>query len=76
MLKKLGAVGAAGTALVLSASPAFAQAAADFTTMQTAVTTNVGLSTGFITGIATAMIGLAFIGGVLRTAMGFGKQKK
>lgn len=75
MLKKISGAIAATTALVVT-SPAFAQVAADFEGMETAVTSNVGLSVGFITGIAGAMIGLAFIGGILRTAMGFGKQKK
>lgn len=79
MSKLQKALATVGT-IALMPGVALAQTAPDvsnsMTAVETAVNTNTGLALGAVTGVAAALIGLAFVTGIIKTAIGWGKAKK
>lgn len=77
MKKALAKVGTIGTAVMLLPAAAMAQEVSNsMDAVETAVNTNTGLALGAVTGVAAALIGLAFVTGIIKTAIGWGKAKK
>lgn len=76
---KIGTMGAM-VALALVAGPANAAGCTDAATciaeVGTSMTTNTGLTLGAIAASAASAIGLAYLSGMIKTAMGWGKSKK
>lgn len=76
-MKNLTKLTAVAASAVLAASPALSQDVSNaMTAVTTASNTNAGLTLGAIAGIAASLIGLAYVTGIVRTAIGFGKSKK
>lgn len=80
VMKKLLSVGAALAALAV-AGPAFADTACTdasscIAEVGTSMTTNTGYALAAMAASAGAAIGLAYLSGMIKTAMGWGKAKK
>ena len=74
--KALAAPLAAATALMLPVAAMAQEVSNSMDAVETAVNTNTGLALGAVTGVAAALIGLAFVTGIIKTAIGWGKAKK